>query len=163
MAYQSMLKGAVAVLSIALLLGADQALAAPTLELSQLLDRIQRRQTTSALNIPAQAINAQNGLVVTFIYVSSTKFSYFLTLALWCLSCMLFSFSLQTDRHPNFTNTQPSSAVSNISNTMCDLLAYHDELDDFGDNITTAFQNTSRDLQALLEANIQDTCAWVRW
>ena len=165
MACQRMLKSAVVAISIALLLVPDPALLAPTLEQSQHLERMQRRQTASMLNISSQAVDAYNGIAVTFIYVSYTKFD---VIAIICLSYIcgqttLFFFLLQTHSQPNFTNSQSSSAVSDITNTMCDLLAYHDKLGDFDENTTTAtFQNSSRDLRILLEANIQDTCAWVR-
>ena len=78
---------------------------------------------------------------------------------LYCC-CFVFSY-IQINEQRNFTSNQIPSVMSDIADAMCDLLAYHDELEAISENLT-AFQNMSRDLQTLLEANIQDSCAWVR-
>lgn len=102
MAWQSMLKSAVVVICIALLLVPHPALLAPALELSQHLDKIQRRQTT----IPAQAVDAYNGLTVTFFYVSQLKWFNIMWSDVFIL---LLFFSLHPDWRASKFHQQPNS------------------------------------------------------
>ena len=87
MARQRMLKGAMVAISIALLLAPNPALLAPTLEPNQHLEKIERRQTANMLNIPTLAVDAYNGLAVTFVYVSYTTFCVTYVLNDLCMSC----------------------------------------------------------------------------
>lgn len=53
--------------------------------------------------------------------------------------------------------------VANVYNNMCDLLAYHTMLSvSTLSNVNATLYNASQVLLTLLEANVQDTCTWVR-
>ena len=55
-----------------------------------------------------------------------------------------------------------NSALSNITDSMCDLLAYRDTLEVMTQpDSTSAFNDTAEHLLTLLTVNVQDICTWV--
>lgn len=150
------------VVIITLLLVPFPAHLAPTTEPSH--DQIQGDRNTrqNDNNIPMEAADAFTGLAITLIYVGFILISIVIPWSILLQLMQSINFSFQIDSYPNFTTSSSNSAAANITNSMCNLLAYHDllavptQLD-----VNTSFHNTSKGILSLLEANVQDACALV--